>query len=101
MNGRITDETTPARRISALAFSVVLRKFEEFRRANPERMNDFLHVEEYLDYGDFIEYMDICLKKEFILTRIDELKHSRGDARMVELDLQLYEAIGRITELDF
>lgn len=64
-------------------------------------MNDFIHVEEYLDYGDFVEYMNICLDKEFALIRIDELKHPRGDARMVELDLKLYEAIGRITEFDF
>jgi len=95
MNGRITDEVTPARRISALAFSVVLQKFEEWRRNNPTRMNDFIHVEEFLDYGDFIEPVEICLKREFALSRLDEMR-----SKLLALNLELDEATRGVVRLN-
>lgn len=96
MNGRIVHETTPARRVAALAFSVILEKYKEFTRENRGRDVDKIFFEEFIDYADLATPLDVVLQHEFTLIRIDEQKFERDGYRkkaLVDLERTTLKAI--------
>jgi hypothetical protein len=76
MNGRIFHEPTPAKRAAALAFSVFLAKWKEFRRKHEvqgARVDAAdRYVEEFLDYADLNRYLDILMRLELAQAALDE-----------------------------
>jgi hypothetical protein len=76
VNGRIFHEATPAKRAAALAFSVFLAKWKTFRQKHETQgvrvQSADRYVEEFLDYADLAQYLDIILRRELAQAALDE-----------------------------
>lgn len=95
MNGRILEEPTPERRIAALAFSIVLAQFTEFRSRNPWRQ-DTIFIEEFLDYHDLDGPLAVALDREFLLDRLRVTDEPEEQAKLMK---QLQKVVDEIRQL--
>jgi hypothetical protein len=98
MNGRITLEKTPAKRLTALAISVLWKRFAEFKKKHPGNTND-AYLEQFLDYADLESYIEVGLEKELLLARVHESSIVQDRYRKAKLHGDLSEAMKRVTDL--
>lgn len=101
MNGRITLSKTPAGRVSAMAISVLWKKFKEFKEkpSTSRSVLDTAYLEQFLDYADLEPYIQLSLEKEFLLVRIDESGKNQDRYRKMKLNDELRDVTKRINDL--
>lgn len=101
MNGRITLEPTPSKRLTALAISVLWKRFKEFRNkpTTSKPVLDTAYLEQFLDYADLDLYMEIAFAREELLIRIDESKKNQDRYRRQKLEDDVVEATKKVHDL--